>query len=105
MLVIYARLDMKPEHPSDGEMVRRLKSFQRKMHRQEFERMLNAQRDESALGIRFADGSSKWDLLKRRAVSFFKDFSYYIDFCMARFLIWRMMLHERKKAKSEDMEN
>ena len=39
-----------------------------------------------------------------RIASFFKDFDHYIDFAIARFLVWRKLRHERKEAKGNDKE-
>jgi hypothetical protein len=43
-------------------------------------------------------------VLKRRAIIFFKDLPHYIDFLIARFLVWRELRSERKRANRENQE-
>jgi hypothetical protein len=104
MIGLYTRLDMKPYYISKEEMVSRLRSLQKKLQRQELARMLGSQYVEASTAEREIK-AIKGTLLKRKMTSFFKDFGHYIDFCIARFLFWRELRRERKKAESNATES
>ncbi|HEY7912524.1 MAG TPA: hypothetical protein VIG62_11490 [Blastocatellia bacterium] len=45
-------------------------------------------------------GRATWlDSLNHKAEIFFNDLDHYVDFCIARFLVWRELRRERKRNK------
>jgi hypothetical protein len=42
------------------------------------------------------DQAATRHLLMNRALAFFKDFDHFIDFCLARFNVWREVRRERR---------
>ena len=98
---LYTRLDMKPERPSEDEMVKRFRSLERRLHGEDLAHMLGSQCVGTSK-IKPEMRAMKWALLKHRIVTFFKDFDHYIDYCIARFLFWRELRRQRKRASVKD---
>jgi hypothetical protein len=102
MIEIYARLDLKPPLPSEGEMTNRMKQLEKTFRNREFEHLVSGQAREASLsrGERRTLASA-WSLFERRLVIFFKDFDHYIDFCIARYIVWRETRRDGRGGKKE----
>ncbi|HEY7543942.1 MAG TPA: hypothetical protein VID27_03625 [Blastocatellia bacterium] len=95
---LYARTDMKPQHPDAHEMMKRMKALQQKMTKREYERFIASQ-TQKPISL---SGESRvgWPtMLRRRAASFFDDLRRYMDFCQARFMVWRETRRRSKGRK------
>lgn len=95
---ILARLDVKPQHPSQDEMAKRLRGFKRKLQKQEQARLLATCDSEGIAQRAKREGkAAKWALLKRNIVSLLKDIDTFVDFCLARYIVWRETRGGRKR--------
>lgn len=118
MIEIYARLNRQPEHRREDEMADRLRSYRRSLRRREFERMLHAQSHKSSSptvkeGViaptpalpngraTVPPAPQKWPWLKSRAANFSKDLAHYMDFCLARLMVWRELRRQRKAGRRQ----
>lgn len=112
MIEILARLDVKPPYPSAGEMVNAMKQLEKEFRKRERERFLSAEaRKAPFLGSKRESLASSYGLFKRRLTNLFKDLNHYIDFSLARYIVWRETRRRRKAAinkadeqKSADVE-
>jgi hypothetical protein len=87
------RFETKPRHPDGDDTLKGLKIVERESRRREIERLIETR------GAR-GKGRAMWlDSLNHRAEVFFKDLDRYVDFCIARFLVWRELRRERKRKK------
>ncbi|MEW6130483.1 MAG: hypothetical protein AB1757_25840 [Acidobacteriota bacterium] len=82
----------KPDYLSVNEWLRRLKEAQKRAAVREYDKMIHAKNFAATFGeIRRARKISAKHMLKRRWLIFLRDLDYFIDFCIARFIMWRAM--------------
>ena len=87
---MYARLEVKPDYPDASEMTRRVKEAQRRQYAMECNEMIQAKSYDAA----FIENRRERKARTRRSIErrlrvFFRDLDYFIDLCIARFLVWR----------------
>jgi hypothetical protein len=85
---IYARLDLKPDYPSADARLAEWKKAHKGLFKKEFEEMKTAKTYEANVSDFSRERRRKMSR-KRRWLFFLKDMDFFIDFCIARFLVWR----------------
>jgi len=84
----------KSDYASADEMIRRMKEAQRNRYAKECNTMIQAKSyDATHTENRRERKARRKRLLKRRLLIFFRDLDNFIDFSIARFIVWRATRH------------
>ena len=81
-------------------MLDQLKQLPGNQRRIEFENSLKT----PAHNLRTANSkqmhfAAMWRTVERKLIAFFKDLDFFIDFCLARWIVWRELHREKKVGK------
>lgn len=75
-----------------------LKQLQSNQHRIEFESLSETPVDKRrAANLKQLHFAAMRRAVERKVIDFFKDLDFFIDFCLARWIVWRE-LHREKRA-------
>jgi hypothetical protein len=100
MSEIYSRLHIKPERPRAYTMLDQLKQLPGNQRRIEFESLpappVDKRHAADSKQLHFAAMRRAFE---RKVIGFFKDLDFFIDFCLARWIVWRELHREKKVGK------
>jgi hypothetical protein len=97
MFEIRPQVYTKPEHPNADVMAQRLRRLQSKLRRIELARLLARQEEAAPSRSKRPPLTTIWIAFKRWAISFCKDLDRYVNYCLARWLVWRAMRPDKKR--------
>lgn len=97
MIEIFRATLFEAFYSSEGEMINRRKQLELKYRDREMERFIAERIGKRHSQVKRRESLAlRWRSFELKAVIFFKDLDCFIDFCLARYIVWRETRRERK---------